>query len=91
MIKVRWTYPAWDDRKTIRNYIAQDNPDAALKLDERVSEKACQLGEYPESGKLGRVTGTREAVVHPHYLLIYEVAAEEVRILRLLHTSRSWP
>ena len=42
-------------------------------------------------GKPGRVQGTRELVAHRSYILIYAVKADQVQVLRLLHTARQWP
>ena len=39
----------------------------------------------------GRVPGTREAVVHPNYILVYRVTAEAVEILRLMHARQRYP
>ncbi|MFZ5503409.1 MAG: type II toxin-antitoxin system RelE/ParE family toxin [Pseudomonadota bacterium] len=54
-------------------------------------EKASSLIEQPKLFKAGRVKNTREAVVHPNYVLVYEVAGSTVTILRVLHTSQAWP
>lgn len=90
-MKLLWTEPARDDRRAIREYIALDNPVAAVELDEQLSARTGQLAEQPESGRPGRVVGTRELVAHRHYVIIYEVVASKVYILRVLHTSRRWP
>ena len=42
-------------------------------------------------GRPGRQAHTRELVAHRHYILIYDVAGEQVRVLRVLHTARQWP
>ncbi|WP_416137205.1 type II toxin-antitoxin system RelE/ParE family toxin [Halomonas sp. HK25] len=86
-----WTRPARFDRKEIREYIAQDNPVAALALDELISEKAGRLVDHPDLGRPGRVSDTRELVVHQHYILIYDVTGDSVRVLRVLHAARQWP
>lgn len=39
----------------------------------------------------GRVPGTREAVVHPNYILIYRVTADAVEIVRLVHARQQYP
>lgn len=90
-VKLIWTGPSQQDRRSIRDYIAQDNPTAALALDELFSEKAALLTEYPEIGRPGRVAGTRELVAHRNYILVYDVADKLVRVLRVLHTARLWP
>ena len=54
-MRLVWTHPAHTDRKKIREYIAQDNPAAALALDALLSEKAGLLLEHPGLGRAGRV------------------------------------
>jgi plasmid stabilization system protein ParE len=55
------------------------------------AKKASWLASHPHLGRLGRAPGTREWVVHPNYILVYEVAAGAIRILRVLHAARQWP
>ena len=90
-MKLVWTRPAAADRREIRAYIAQDNPPAALALDELLSERAVRLIDHPQLGRPGRVNGTRELVAHRNYILVYDVAADMVRVLRVLHAARQWP
>lgn len=90
-MRLVWTRLASQDRKAIREYIAEDNPSAALELDEQFEFKAGRLLSYPDLGRPGRVPGTRELVVHSNYLLIYDVAVDVVRVLRVLHVARQWP
>lgn len=90
-MRLVWTRPAADDRKEIREYIAQENPAAALALDELFSEKAGRLTDHPNLGRWGRVSGTRELVAHHNYILIYDVTDDSVRVLRVLHAARQWP
>lgn len=90
-MKLVWTRSAAADRREIRTYIAQDNPAAALALDELFSEKAGRLLDHPGVGRPGRIAGTRELVVHQNYILIYDLAGDWVRVLRVLHAARQWP
>lgn len=90
-MKLVWTRPAATDRREIRAYIAQDNPSAALALDELLSERAGRLIDHPQLGRLGRVIGTRELVAHRNYILVYDMTADTVRVLRVLHAARQWP
>jgi len=91
VMRLVWTKQARLDRKDIREHIAQDNPAAALALDALLSEKASHLIDHPKLGRPGRVTDTRELVAHKHYILVYDVTSDLVRILRVLHTARQWP
>ena len=90
-MRLIWTRPARDDRRAIREYIAADNPRAALALDELIAEKARRLVRHPQLGRPGRVENTRELVAHRNYILVYDVAGDLVRVLRVLHAARQWP
>lgn len=62
-----------------------------MSLDELFQEKAALLVEHPDAGRAGRVRGTRDFVAHRHYVLVYDLSDERVRILRVLHTSLQYP
>ncbi|EQD24832.1 MAG: Addiction module toxin, RelE/StbE family [Leptospirillum sp. Group IV 'UBA BS'] len=74
----------WDD-------IAADNPYAAVRMDEIFGRAAAKLAKHPRPGKPGKISGTREMVLHEHYRLVYETSGDTVWILALVHTSRKWP
>jgi addiction module RelE/StbE family toxin len=86
-----WTPEAIKDRDDIYNYIEADNPAVALTLDELLSEKASRLVDHPNLGRPGRLTDTRELVAHQNYILVYDLAGDLVRVLRVLHAARQWP
>ena len=87
----RWTDEARQDLAAILDYIATDNPAAADTLLDRILIKSDSLPENPRSGRPGRLPGTRELVIHPSYILIYADTADQITILRLLHSARIWP
>ncbi|WP_145610692.1 type II toxin-antitoxin system RelE/ParE family toxin [Nitrospirillum amazonense] len=90
-MRLVWTRSATINRNRIREYIAQEDLVAALALDELFSKRAVLLVKHYGVGRPGRVAGTRELVIHPNYIMIYEVIGGTVRILRLLHAARQWP
>jgi toxin ParE1/3/4 len=90
-MRLIWTENAHADRKDIREYIAQDNPFAALALDELFEAKAQLLLDYPYRARPGAIEGTRELAIQRNYLLIYDVSEDAIRILRVLHGARQWP
>lgn len=79
------------DREAIYDYIESDNPAAALGLDELLADQALLLVSYPGLGRPGRVAGTRELVVHPNYILVYDHVDDQLRVLRVLHAAMKWP
>jgi len=60
-----WSIPAEENLASIIDYIALDNPQAALRTDEIIQNSADSLMNFPYKGKQGRVIGTRELVVLP--------------------------
>ena len=88
-MKVFWTPTALDDLERIIDYIAERNLVAAIELHALIEEKTDLLSHSSLMGRSGLVTGTRELVVHPHYVVVYDVK-DMVRILRVLHTSQQW-
>lgn len=90
-MKVFWVSAAEQDRADIIDYIGQDNPLAAIRMDEVFAEAAARLAGHPHLGKTGQVPGTRELIPHESYRLVYEVRNEAVWILALVHTARTWP
>ena len=43
------------DRDKIFEFIEEENPGAAIAIDERIENQTDSLIEFPESGRLGRV------------------------------------
>ena len=90
-MRVVWTPSAQQDRADIWDYIATDNPHAAVRMDQLFSDAAGSLTEHPMLGRTGEIVGTRELIPHENYRLVYEIDGEMVWVLALIHTSRQWP
>lgn len=90
-MEIVWTDEALAERDAIYSYIEAGNPRAALALDMRFAEKARLLIRHPYMGRLGRVQGTRELVVHPNYLIQYAITPTQIRILGVKHVARQFP
>lgn len=90
-MRLRWTATALDDLRGITLTVARDSPKAALKLEHRLVSSARALPTYPYRGRKGRLEQTRELVVHPNYLLVYEIDGDIVRILTVIHAAQRWP
>ncbi|MBO9355918.1 type II toxin-antitoxin system mRNA interferase toxin, RelE/StbE family [Bordetella petrii] len=90
-MRVIWTPEALQDRRDIWDYIAQDSETAAARMDALFSQAASRLADYPQLGRPGVITGTRELIPHENYRLVYETTATAVWILALVHVARLWP
>lgn len=74
------------------DYIADDDPLEAIKVDNAIENQTALLLDNPELGRPGRVGGTRELVITgTRYIVAYRVQGEEIQLLRLLHGSQRWP
>jgi addiction module RelE/StbE family toxin len=91
MLALEWREAAFADLKTIVDYIAGDNPEAASALQEEIEIKIEKLRYTPRLYKLGRVPGTREMVVQGNFVVVYTENSRTVSILRVLHAARQWP
>jgi addiction module RelE/StbE family toxin len=90
-VNVIWATEAHQNRIDIWDYIAKENPQAAVRMDALFSAAAARLANHPTLGKAGKIPGTRELIPHEHYRLVYEIDGETLWILTLVHTSRQWP
>jgi toxin ParE1/3/4 len=90
-LTVRWRPVAEADRDRIIDYIAQDDPVAAIDLGDAIDRRVAGLPKQPKLYRMGRVKGTREMVVHPNYIVVYRIVRGEIEILRVLHSAQQWP
>ena len=86
-----WRDSALADLETIIAYIADRNGPAAQRLKSTIDARAEGLTKQPYLYRAGRVPGTREAVVHPNYILIYRVNADAVEIVSVMHSRQRYP
>ena len=92
-MRIRWTRPAAADLTQISDYIEKHGSPAAAR---RVALSICQrigtLVEFPELGRTGRRSDTRELVFNDlPYLAVYRVGKNAIEILRILHGAQEWP
>lgn len=80
------------------DYIAVNNPDAALRFVDTVEQAFARLSEMPEIGSLREFANPRLAGVRAwpvpkfsRYLIFYPVTQDSIRILRVLHGARDIP
>jgi addiction module RelE/StbE family toxin len=91
-MQVFWTGPAAEDLRHIARYIRRDHPTAARKVAATIFAEGNSLDNLPERGRPGRLPGTRELIFPGWpYILVYQVAANAVQILRVYHGAQDWP
>jgi toxin ParE1/3/4 len=86
-----WLPRAIADRDGQLEYIAQDNPRAAIEHGDRIAHQVDQIVQYPEIGRPGRKPGTRELVIsRTPFIIVYRIKGKRIELLRLLHGSQQW-
>ena len=81
--------PAAQDLSQIADYIALDNPIAAEKVFREVIQTTEALAHFPNLGRRGRVTGTREIILsNAPYVVVYRSNPDRIIIIAIFHTAR---
>ncbi|HXY25521.1 MAG TPA: type II toxin-antitoxin system RelE/ParE family toxin [Candidatus Acidoferrum sp.] len=91
-MRLRWTTPAREQFVSAYEYIAQENPRAAVRTAGKIWKAAELLARHPMAGRDGRVAGTRELVIRgTPFIVAYRIERNELQILAVFHAARKWP
>ena len=91
-MRLRWTEDAINDIASIRSYIEKDKPQAAKAVVKRILAATEKLIEHPDTGRPGRIPGTRElTIVNTPYIIPYRVRGDFIDLLRVFHGAMRWP
>jgi toxin ParE1/3/4 len=88
MVEIVWTEPALSDLDAIADFIALENPSAAIKLVRRVFRHVEQLADHPKSGsKPAELKGrTYRQIIEPPCRVFYR---QDDACVFILHVMRS--
>lgn len=86
--EIRFSEPAVADLERIREHIGKENPAAASRVAIQLIAACDRLERLPERGRLGSVPGTRELIAYGPYVIVYQIKAETVEILRIWHSAQ---
>jgi len=91
--RVEWRPAAQRDLDGIVRHIGRDSPNRAARFGQEIRDKVGRLARHAELGRPGRISGVRELVVHPNYIVFYRVKREVgvVEILRVKHAAQRMP
>lgn len=91
MLTVRWSEEATNDLVDLIDYIGVRDPGPGTRLREDIVATAEHLGGRPFLYRPGRVTRTREAVIRPNYLIVYQVGETWVAVPPVPHAAQRYP
>ena len=91
-MRVKWLRTAAQNLDDETDYLAKDNPKLARVFFGHIIKSVNQLQTFPNLGRPGRVSGTRELVIINYpYVVPYKIKGDTVEVLRVFHTGRMWP
>ncbi|WP_301271190.1 type II toxin-antitoxin system RelE/ParE family toxin [Halomonas sp. DN3] len=89
-LPIHWHDGAVADLLEVISYIAERDPQAALRLRSRLESAVTSVAEHPFLHQVGRVPGTREIVVHPNFIVIYQVT-DRIEVTAVVHARQNYP
>jgi addiction module RelE/StbE family toxin len=90
-MNVHWTDRAQDHLDAIHAYIAQDSPEYALRMVDRLTRRSQQIANAPLSGRrvpeydLDQI---REVIESP-YRIIYHIKPDQIDVIAVVHGARN--
>ena len=92
MLTPKYTKLAIQDVLQAYSYIAQNNPQNAKSVMERIEKGINTLCMYPHLGRPGRLEGTRELVItRTPFIVVYRPHKSDLWVLSVLHASKKYP
>ena len=86
-MKVHWTDTAENHLDSIYAYIAQDSPEYARRIADRITRRSQQIGKFPSSGRRVPeydVDEIRE-IIEGSFRVIYRIKSDQIDILAVIH------
>ena len=89
-MKVFWTNTAVNHLSAIYTYIAQNSPQYAARMIDRLTRRSQQIASFPLSGRVVSEFETKQIreVIEGSYRIIYYIKPDQIDILAVLHSSQ---
>ncbi|MBI3582911.1 MAG: type II toxin-antitoxin system RelE/ParE family toxin [Nitrospinae bacterium] len=90
-MKVHWTETAEEHLDAIYSYIAQNSPQYAILMVDRLTRRSQQIADFPLSGRKVpeyKMEQIRE-VIEGHYRIIYHIKPDQIDVLAVIHASQN--
>jgi len=90
---IEWTEQATRQLDQAYDHIALSNSEeVADRIRSRIVDSVQQLANFPMSGRVGRVNGTRELVIATTpFIAAYAIDRHRIVILAIYHGAQKWP
>jgi toxin ParE1/3/4 len=90
---IEWTEQAIRQLDQAHDYIALSNSEeVADRITMHIVASVQMLASFPMSGRVGRVSGTRELVISTTSIIaVYTIDGNRIAILVVYHGAQQWP
>ncbi|OCQ90753.1 plasmid stabilization protein [Nostoc sp. MBR 210] len=91
-MKVFWTETAIENLSAIYTYIAQNSPQYAVRIVDRITKRSEQIANFPLSGRIVPEFETEQIreVIEGSYRIIYYIKPEQIEVLAVIHGSQQF-
>ena len=88
-MKVHWTENAENHLDAIHNYIAQNSPEYARIIVDRLTKRSERISDYPLSGRIVPEITTPQIreILEGRYRIIYYIKPDQIDVLAVLHSA----
>jgi addiction module RelE/StbE family toxin len=89
-VKVYWTDTAVKHLSAIYAYIAQNSPQYAARVVDRLTRRSEQIANFPLSGRIVPEFQTEQIreVIEGSYRIIYYIKPDQIDVLAVIHGSQ---
>lgn len=89
-MRVHWTDTAQQHLRAIHDYIAQDSPEYAKRMVDRLTRRSQQIGAFPMAGRPVPEYQTERVreVFEGWYRIIYRLRPDQIDVIAVLHGAR---
>jgi len=89
--RITWGLRATADYHSQLEYIAEQSPENADLVDQRIVSAIEELAAKP-IGRAGRVAGTYEkSILKTNLIVVYALEEKVLHVLRIIHAKQNWP
>ena len=89
-MKINWTKEAMINLQQIEDYISSDNPNAAIRLIDKLISLANDLSNFPQKGRIVpelSIDRIRE-IIYKNYRLVYVIKKSSITILTVFESHK---
>lgn len=92
MLNIAWRKNAEADLLEILSYIGERDERAVERLYGLIEHGLEHAAQHPFLYKVSqRIAGMREIVVHPNYIVVYQVTHNAIDVISVVHARREYP